>query len=213
MYTENPWTMEEALANWLKWDNDDETRSEIQKMIASNSLKPSILCPRISFGTAGLRAKIGPGFAQMNNLVVQQTTQGLVKYLGQHNFERKVVIGFDHRKKSKEFARIAACVFSSQGYKVYLMNRFIPTPFIPFAVLELKTCCGIMITASHNSKEYNGYKLYWQNGCQIRPPMDSEIESIIFKHLEPWKLNMEPEFEDPFDLIAEKYFLKKVNIR
>uniref|UniRef100_A0A8C9F1C9 Alpha-D-phosphohexomutase alpha/beta/alpha domain-containing protein n=1 Tax=Pavo cristatus TaxID=9049 RepID=A0A8C9F1C9_PAVCR len=124
---------------------------------------------RMEFGTAGLRAAMGAGISHMNDLTIIQTTQGFCRYL-EKNFsdlkKRGVVIGFDARAhlssggSSKRFARLAANTFISQGVPVYLFSDITPTPFVPYTVTHLKLCAGIMVTASHNPKQDNGYKVF-----------------------------------------------------
>jgi phosphomannomutase len=147
---------------------------------------------RIHFGTAGLRAKMGGGFALMNELTVIQATQGLLRHI-QASFKDKkeplsVVIGFDARHQSHQFARLAAALFAHEQFQVYLFDSItVPTPLLSFSVQKLKCQAGIVVTASHNPKEDNGYKVYWANGAQIISPIDAEIAHAIEENLEPWK--------------------------
>ena len=135
---------------------------------------------------------MGGGFALMNELTVIQATQGLLRHV-EKCFRGKreklsVVIGFDGRHQSKEFARLAASLFAHEQFHVYLFDSTtVPTPFIPFSVQKLKCQAGIMITASHNPKDDNGYKVYWENGAQIISPLDAQIAQSIELNLEPWK--------------------------
>ena len=157
---------------WLKWDQCEESRKEIEEL-KKNCKWADLevrLSHRIQFGTAGLRAKMGSGFALMNELTVIQATQGLLRHL-QKEFQDKrdtlsVVIGFDGRHHSHEFSRLAAALSAHEGIHVYLFDSItVPTPFIPFAVQKLLVQCqaGIMVTASHNPKDDNGSKVYWEN--------------------------------------------------
>ncbi|CAF1413927.1 unnamed protein product [Adineta ricciae] len=161
---------------WLKWDQCETTRKEIEEL-KKNSKWDDLevrLSHRIQFGTAGLRAKMGSGFASMNELTVIQATQ--------------VAIGFDARHQSHQFARLAAALFAHEGIHVYLFDSItVPTPFIPFTVKKLQCQAGIMVTASHNPKDDNGYKVYWENGAQIISPLDAQIAQSIEENLEPWK--------------------------
>ena len=128
----------------------------------------------------------------MNELTVIQATQGLIRQL-QHSFEAKrdslaVVIGFDARHQSQTFARLAAALFAHEHIHVHLFDSTtVPTPFIPFSIRQLQCQAGIMVTASHNPKDDNGYKVYWANGAQITSPLDSQIAQAIEQNLEPWK--------------------------
>jgi len=144
---------------------------------------------RLQFGTAGIRGTMNTGFNSMNDLVVIQTTQGLAKYLLEYDSEltkKGVVIGYDGRFNSKRFAERASAAFLSQQIPVYLFSNLVPTPFIPFGVKMLNAACGIMITASHNPKYDNGYKVYFSNGAQIKSPHDKNIQKHILENLEPW---------------------------
>jgi phosphomannomutase len=177
---------------WLSIDPFEHTRNEIETLLKNNEETELLrrLKERIAFGTAGLRARMAAGFACMNELIVIQTTQGLVEYIGKQKLiddkNRGVVIGYDGRHKSKRFAQLTAIVFLSRGYNVYLFSELVCTPMVPFAVRELKTVAGIMITASHNPKQDNGYKLYWENGCQIIEPHDEGISKSINSNLQVW---------------------------
>lgn len=151
--------------------------------------------PRIGFGTSGLRAEIGAGFARMNCLTVIQASQGFAEYLLQtvpSAAKLGVVIGHDHRHKSNTFARLTAAVFLQKGFKTYFFDHLVHTPLVPFAVKTLGTAAGVMITASHNPAAYNGYKVYWGNGCAIIPPHDKGIAACIEKNLTPitWDKNL-----------------------
>ena len=146
---------------------------------------------RLEFGTAGLRGLMGPGFDRMNVVTVVQTTQGFCAYLedavGTSELKRRgVAIGYDARLRSRDFARAAAAVFVSRGVPVALMGDTCPTPLLATAVDHANHAAGIMVTASHNPKAYNGYKVYWGNGCQIIPPHDEGISRAIDANLARW---------------------------
>jgi len=131
----------------------------------------------LAFGTGGLRGTIGGGTNRINPYIVQRATQGLSEYILENGKTDtpKCVIAFDSRNYSDEFAKTAACVLAANGIKTYLFSALRPTPQLSFAVRELEATAGIVITASHNPKEYNGYKVYWSDGAQIVPPHDSGI--------------------------------------
>ncbi|OQV17026.1 Phosphoglucomutase-2 [Hypsibius exemplaris] len=183
--------LQQRLAEWLQWDQNETTKAEIARLLAENDVEQlkSRLLTRLAFGTAGLRGSMGPGFAHMNDLVIIQTSQGLAKYLLQSIPTIKdsgVVIGFDNRHNSARFAQLTAAVFLSQSIPVFLYSKICPTPFVPFAVLQLRCSAGVMVTASHNPKEDNGYKVYWENGAQITAPHDKGIAAAILENMAPW---------------------------
>ncbi|KAI8145427.1 hypothetical protein BJV82DRAFT_643703 [Fennellomyces sp. T-0311] len=129
------------------------------------------------------------GFSRMNDLTVLQTSQGLAKYLLENVDDAKsrgVVIGHDHRHHSESFARLTAAAFITLGFRVWYYHEYVHTPLVPYTVKKKKAAAGIMITASHNPKQDNGYKVYWENACQIIPPHDQGIAEMILHHLKPW---------------------------
>ena len=132
----------------------------------------------MSFGTAGLRSKMNMGIGCMNRFTVAQTTRGIAALvMREGGASRGVVIGYDSRNNSREFAKVAACVLAGAGVKVYLFDDIRPTPELSFAVRQKNALAGINITASHNPKEYNGYKAYWEDGAQLAP----ELAKIVAK--------------------------------
>ncbi|XP_067845051.1 phosphoglucomutase-2 isoform X2 [Heptranchias perlo] len=168
----------------------------------------------MKFGTAGIRSTMGPGFSRMNDLTIIQTTQGLCRCLEKSFSDvkaRGVVIGFDARahspsgSSSQRFARLAATVLISQGIPVHLFSQITPTPLVPFTVSQLKLCAGIMVTASHNPKQDNGYKVYWDNGAQIVAPYDQEIAQAVDENLEPWSESWNDKLVDCSSLIKDPY--------
>ncbi|KAL7721242.1 Phosphoglucomutase-2 [Entamoeba marina] len=203
----------ELAKQWLEWDTTEETRKEIQDLVAAKNEEElsKRLSKRIAFGTAGLRGKMCAGFSCMNNLIIQQATQGLALAVEQnvkdaHN--KGVLIGYDGRYHSKEFAGIAAKVFLKQGFKVYLFSTLCPTPWVAFGVSKLQTACGVMVTASHNPKADNGYKVYWENGCQIVEPIDAIIATSINNNLQPWDISSVDVSKavDPLEEINTAYY-------
>uniref|UniRef100_A0A1I8JFC4 Phosphoglucomutase n=1 Tax=Macrostomum lignano TaxID=282301 RepID=A0A1I8JFC4_9PLAT len=153
------------------------------------------LLNRMEFGTAGLRARIGAGFACMNDLTLVQTGQGLFSYMQFPDLtKRSIVVGFDGRHHSDRWARLTANIFRRKGVKVYLYSAVTPTPFVPFAIRRLGAAAGVMVTASHNPKEDNGYKVYWDNGAQIKSPHDRGIADAIIANLKPWEFSYD--FDD-----------------
>ncbi|HXK82624.1 MAG TPA: phospho-sugar mutase [Bacteroidales bacterium] len=163
---------------WLNYDMDNKNMSELQNMLNNNEeLLTEAFYKDLEFGTGGLRGIMGVGTNRMNKFTVGMTTQGLSNYLLK-TFKYQnisVAITYDCRNNSRYFAEITAAVFSANGIKVYLFDELRPTPELSFAIRTLKCKSGVMITASHNPKEYNGYKVYWEDGAQIINPHDKNI--------------------------------------
>jgi phosphomannomutase len=173
---------------WAAADPDPVTRAEVEALISSPEPGKTDLADRfaasLEFGTAGLRGVIGAGPNRMNRAVVLRTTWGLAKFLqGSQDARARsdggVVIGFDGRRMSREFAEDTACVLAAMGIRAQLFDSVVPTPLLAFAVSHLHCAAGVMVTASHNPPEYNGYKAYWSNGAQIIPPIDVGIAKAI----------------------------------
>jgi phosphoglucomutase len=163
---------------WLGNKYDDETRRQVQYLIDNDTHELfESFYKTLEFGTGGLRGIMGAGSNRMNKYTVGMTTQGLANYLKKEikNEELKVAIAYDCRNNSKFFATVAASVLSANGIKVYLFDSLRPTPELSFAVRHFSCHSGIVITASHNPKEYNGYKVYWSDGGQIVAPHDKNI--------------------------------------
>ncbi|HPV63389.1 MAG TPA: phospho-sugar mutase, partial [Fervidobacterium sp.] len=170
---------------WLESPYIDELTKEELRKIADNEeeIKERFMFD-LEFGTAGLRGKIGAGNNRMNVYTVSKATQGLAQYIldrGEEYAKRGVVIAYDVRRMSKEFARITAQVLAGNGVQVYLFDDIRPTPVLSYSVRHLKTASGIVITASHNPPEYNGYKVYWEYGSQIMDDIAEPIEENIRK--------------------------------
>ena len=167
---------------WLTPTFDKQTQAEIEKMMTSapKELEDSFY-KNLEFGTGGMRGVMGVGTNRINKYTLGKNTQGLSDYLKKSfpNEEIKVAIAFDCRHNSDTLAKVVADVFSANGIKVYLFSELRPTPELSFAVRYLKCHAGIVLTASHNPPEYNGYKVYWQDGGQLVPPQDGEIIQLI----------------------------------
>lgn len=175
---------------WIRIDRNDITRLEILALYNDgNTLElEKRLRQRIEFGTAGLRGRMEAGWSRMNDVTIIQASQGLCSYVMQHVREaagRGIVIGYDHRHNSEKWAKLTAAAFLSQKIKVYLLDGLVHTPLVPFGVKTFKAACGVMITASHNPKQDNGYKVYWENAVQIIAPHDAGIAQSILNNLEP----------------------------
>jgi len=141
----------------------------------------------LAFGTAGMRGVIGGGTNRMNTFMVKKVSQGLASYLVENVNNPSIVIAYDSRNYSFDFAKAAATVLAANKVKVYLYDSLRPVPVLSFALRELKASAGIVITASHNPSKYNGYKVYWSDGGQVTPPHDIEIakkaNSVVFSDI------------------------------
>lgn len=188
----------------------------LTQMAAADVVEERV-CTRLEFGTAGLRGLMGAGFSRMNAVVVVQTTQGICAHLldtfDNDTLKRRgVAVGYDARVNSDHFARAAAAVFASKGIQVFLTSEPCPTPILAAAVSYKQCAAGVMVTASHNPKEYNGYKVYWSNGAQIIPPVDSLCAAAIEQNLDIWErpntddIASHPLVSDPLAMVAHQYF-------
>ncbi|MCX4263726.1 MAG: phospho-sugar mutase [Muribaculaceae bacterium] len=171
-------------AEWIGEGYDEFTRNDVKRMLDAEDPTELIesFYKDLEFGTGGLRGIMGSGTNRMNRYTVGAATQGLANYLNEAFAELpeiKVAVGYDVRNNSREFAEIVADVFSANGITVYLFDGFRPTPELSFAIRELGCQSGVNITASHNPKEYNGYKAYWSDGAQIIAPHDVNIVSRV----------------------------------
>lgn len=161
---------------------DEETRRELAGIAGDEAEIEDRFYRQLEFGTGGLRGVIGAGTNRMNIYTVRQATQGLANYiLAQGGQEKGVAIAFDSRRMSPEFAKEAALCLNANGIRTYLFESLRPTPELSFAVRKLGCISGIVITASHNPREYNGYKVYWEDGAQITPPHDKNILAEVAK--------------------------------
>ncbi|MDN3611994.1 phospho-sugar mutase [Vibrio ostreicida] len=176
--------MIEQVTHWLENDPDPHTRAELQHLLDQEKSQELAdrFSQRLAFGTAGLRGKVGGGPNRMNRLVIQQTATGLGRYLIQQVKDAKnrgVVIGYDGRPDSQQFAHDTASVLTAMGIKVYLTWDVAATPIVAFGVRHFNAAAAVVVTASHNPPEYNGFKVYWENGAQIIPPHDAGIADQI----------------------------------
>lgn len=174
---------------WAAADPDPAARAELEGLLAAPDPSKTDLADRfaaeLEFGTAGLRGVIGAGPNRMNRAVVLRTTWGLARHVeatfGADGAKAGVVIGYDGRRMSRELAEDTACALAAAGIKAHLFSDTVPTPLLAYAVTKLGCAAGVMVTASHNPPEYNGYKAYWNNGAQIVPPTDVSIAAQIAK--------------------------------
>ena len=178
---------QDLAKRWLYLDHDDNTRRKIEHLLRTKNDDEleKRLRKRIAFGTAGLRGSMKAGFAHMNSLTVLQASQGLAQYIQDQQHAStgggplSIVVGHDARYNSEKFARLTAAAFLAKGFRVLWFEKLVHTPMVPFAVKHYSTAAGVMVTASHNPKNDNGYKVYWSNGCQIIPPHDVGIATAI----------------------------------
>ncbi len=169
---------------WLEGNYDEATKAQVKYLI-DNDKKELTECfyKDLEFGTGGLRGIMGVGSNRMNEYTVGMATQGLSNYLKEcfAGQEVKVAVAHDSRNNSRFFAERVADIFASNGFKVYLFDELRPTPELSFAIRELGCQSGVVVTASHNPKEYNGYKAYWADGAQVTPPHDKNIIAEVEK--------------------------------
>ncbi len=211
----NPEIIERAKS-WLTELYDEETRKSVQNMLNNdpNELVESFY-RNLEFGTGGLRGIMGAGTNRMNVYTVAMATQGFANYIKKMHPDKKdlsIAISYDGRNNSPEFANTTADVMSANGIKVYIFDRLRPTPELSFAVREMKCDAGVMITASHNPKEYNGYKAYWNDGGQLVSPHDKNVIAEVEKIADPSMVNFKrnPEL---ITILGEKFddlYLSKV---
>ena len=159
--------MIQQYKQWLENVTESDLKSELLGIQGNDAEIGDRFYRALEFGTGGLRGIIGAGTNRMNVYTVGRATFGLAEYILESGVEKKVAIAYDSRRKSREFAFHAADILSSKGIEVFIFNELMPTPVLSYAVRELKAGAGIVITASHNPKEYNGYKVYNEFGCQI----------------------------------------------
>lgn len=201
---------------WLSDKYDTDTRRQVQELIDNN---PNELLEsfykNLEFGTGGLRGIMGVGTNRMNTYTVAMATQGFANYIRKMypNVEQpKIAIAYDCRNNSKEFARTTAEVMSANGFKVFLFNALRPTPELSFAIRELQCQAGVVVTASHNPKEYNGYKAYWEDGGQLVSPHDKNVIAEVEKITDPSMVNFNAN-ESLIEYLDEKFdeiYLNKI---
>jgi phosphomannomutase len=178
--------LRERAERWITDDPDPATRDELRGLLSRPDLAATDLADRfagtLEFGTAGLRGVIGAGPNRMNRAVVARATWGVAQELLASvpgAAERGVVVGGDARRMSRELSEDTAAILASAGLRVVLFREPVPTPLVGFAVKRLGAAAGVVVTASHNPPEYNGYKVYWENAAQIVPPVDAKIAAAI----------------------------------
>ncbi|MQY07378.1 phospho-sugar mutase [Actinomadura macrotermitis] len=168
-----------ALA-WLEQDPDPQTRAELRAILDDEAALAGRFAARLEFGTAGLRGELGAGPNRMNRVTVMRAAAGLAaRVLREGRPDAGVVIGYDARHGSEQFALDTAAVVTGAGLRAWLLPRALPTPVVAFLVRHLGAAAGVVVTASHNPPRDNGYKVYWGDGAQIVPPLDAEISAEI----------------------------------
>lgn len=198
----------ERAKTWLSDQYDTETRKQVQDLIDNN---PNELLEsfykNLEFGTGGLRGIMGVGTNRMNTYTVAMATQGFANYIKKmlsNEEQLRVAIAYDCRNNSKEFAKTTANVMSANGIKVFLFNSLRPTPELSFAIRELNCHAGVVVTASHNPKEYNGYKAYWNDGGQLVSPHDKNVISEVEKITDFSMVNLNVN-EDLIEYLDERF--------
>jgi len=180
--------IEKKAEKWSKDPFSKETREKVKELYNNKKLLEDCFYKDLEFGTGGMRGVMGVGTNRINKYTLGKNTQGICNFLNKtQKGEIKVAIAYDCRNNSESFAQIVADVFSANKIKVYIFNQLRPTPELSLAVKALNCNCGIVLTASHNPPEYNGYKVYWEDGGQIVPPIDKllieEINNVSFEEI------------------------------
>ena len=177
--------IQDKATQWLQSNIDEEAKAKIKRMMAADNKDELIdsFYKDLEFGTGGLRGIMGIGSNRVNKYTLGMATQGFANYLNKTypNKVIKVAIAYDSRNNSQYFGEITAAVFSANGIEVYLFKDLRPTPELSFAIRHLNCHGGVVLTASHNPKEYNGYKAYWNDGGQVTPPQDTNIVAEVAK--------------------------------
>lgn len=207
--------IQDRINEWLAGNYDDATKTEIQALQDQGKEEALIdaFYKNLEFGTGGLRGIMGVGPNRMNQYTVGAATQGLANYLKQSfpNQPIKVAIAFDSRNRSQEFAQITANVFSANDIQVYLFPELRPTPLLSFAIRHLGCQSGVVLTASHNPKEYNGYKAYWEDGSQLVAPHDKNVIKEVEKiSVEEVKFEAKTENIQVLDKTVEEIYLSEL---
>lgn len=197
---------------WLGEAYDEETRNEVQNLIDNDpKLLEESFYKDLEFGTGGMRGIMGTGTNRLNKYTLGAATQGLANYLKEFHGDKelKMVIAHDVRHNSRKFMQIVADVLTANGIKVFIFDNFRPTPELSFAVRHLGCDAGIVLTASHNPPEYNGYKVYWNDGAQIVPPHDKAIiDRVGAVKVEDIKFDGNPDLIETLDNHVDDVFLK-----
>ena len=197
------------IEEWSKYPFCEQTQKEINILAKDKSKLHDAFYKNLEFGTGGMRGLMGVGTNRINKYTIGKNTQGISNYLNKNiNGKKSAVIAYDCRHNSVELARTVAEVFSANDIKVFLFSHLRPTPELSYAVRKLNCSCGIVLTASHNPPEYNGFKVYWQDGGQIVPPIDNllinEIEQVNFNDI---NFNFKEELIEIIDAKIDNLFI------
>ena len=186
----------DVVNSWLSGNYDEKTKDAIRELQKNDPVGlEDAFYRNLEFGTGGLRGIMGVGTNRMNNYTVGMATQGLANYIKKHveDSDISVCVSFDSRNNSKEFARITADVLSANGINVFLFESLRPTPELSYSIRAKGAIAGVMVTASHNPKEYNGYKAYWADGGQITSPVDKDIVAEVAAIKDPSDVKFVPD--------------------
>ena len=202
-------TLNKNIEEWSKYPFCEETQKEINILFKDKTKLHDAFYKNLEFGTGGMRGIMGVGTNRINKYTIGKNTQGISNYLNKNIVGKKsAVIAYDCRHNSVELARTVAEVFSANDIKVFLFSNLRPTPELSYAVRKLNCSCGIVLTASHNPPEYNGFKVYWQDGGQIVPPIDNllinEIEQVNFNDI---NFNFREELIEIIDTKIDNLFI------
>jgi len=201
--------IEKKAEKWSKAPFSKEIREKVKELYNNKKLLEDCFYKDLEFGTGGMRGIMGVGTNRINKYTLGKNTQGICNFLNKtEKGEIKVAIAYDCRNNSESFAKIVADVFSANNIKVFIFNQLRPTPELSFAVKALNCNCGIVLTASHNPPEYNGYKVYWKDGGQIVPPVDKllieEINNVSFEEI---KFNRNANLIENIGELIDKEFI------
>ena len=202
-------TVNKNIEEWSKYPFCEQTQKEINILVKDKTKLHDAFYKNLEFGTGGMRGLMGVGTNRINKYTIGKNAQGISNYLNKNiDGKKSAVIAYDCRHNSVELARIVAEVFSANDIKVFLFSNLRPTPELSYAVRKLNCSCGIVITASHNPPEYNGFKVYWQDGGQIVPPIDNllinEIERVNFNDI---NFNFKEELIEIIDTKIDNLFI------
>ena len=202
-------TVNKNIEEWSKYPFCEQTQKEINVLVKDKTKLHDAFYKNLEFGTGGMRGLMGVGTNRINKYTIGKNTQGISNYLNNNiDGKKSAVIAYDCRHNSVELARTVAGVFSANDIKVFLFSHLRPTPELSYAVRKLNCSCGIVLTASHNPPEYNGFKVYWQDGGQIVPPIDNllinEIEQVNFNDI---NFNFKEELIEIIDTKIDNLFI------